>query len=449
MTQRWAILGLVVLLVPAAAAAQPAGTRETLSLDTAIGLAVANNRQIRAARLQVDRDEDDLAAARTRRLPAFETTMLGSQLLTPVQFSFPKAAFGDFPGIGPVPATDTSVTTPQRPTLLLTSQVTQPLSQLIRINLGIRGAEATRELDREHARDQELTVVNTVKRLYFAILQNETAIAASDEAIATYRELDRTLELRVAQRIALRGDALDVQARLAQEELTRLSRANALESQKEQLNQLLGRDVRTEFDTAAVADISILDVDLRAAQGRALDRRPDVRQARLKAQQAEIDRRMKKAEWIPDVGLAVSYNSNFNLDVMPKNLASAGVQVKWEPFDWGRKGRELASKSHAVEQAQLAVRETEDHAVVEVNDRFRKLGEAKALLKVADTSRTAAREKLRVKTNQFQIEAAVLSDVLHLRADLADATDRYQQALSNFWTSKADFERAIGEDLIQ
>src|SRR5262249_35816539 len=133
-TQRWAIRGLVVLLVPAAAAAQPAGTRETLSLDTAIGLAVANNRQIRAARLQVDRDEDDLAAARTRRLPAFETTMLGSQLLTPVQFSFPKAAFGDFPGIGPVPATDTSVTTPQRPTLLLTSQVTQPLSQLIRIN---------------------------------------------------------------------------------------------------------------------------------------------------------------------------------------------------------------------------------------------------------------------------------------------------------------------------
>ena len=67
----------------------------------------------------------------------------------------------------------------------------------------------------------------------------------TDEAIALYRELDRTLQVRVAQKVALRSDALDVQFRLAQEELSRTTRQNALASQKEQLNQLLGRDVRT------------------------------------------------------------------------------------------------------------------------------------------------------------------------------------------------------------
>src|SRR5262249_49196008 len=159
------------------------------------------------------------------------------------------------------------------------------------------------------------------------------------------------------QRVALRGDALDVQARLAQEELTRLTRAHTLDAQKEQLNQLLGRDVRTAFDAEAVADMSVLDVDLPAAQGRAPDLPPGIRQARLKAAQAEIDRRAKKAEFIPDVGLAVSYSSNFNMDVLPKNLASVGVQVKWEPFDWGRKGRELAAKGQVVGQARLAVRD--------------------------------------------------------------------------------------------
>ena len=448
MTARSALCALAALLVPVSVAAQPAAARDPLPLDAAIRLAVANNRSIQTAKLQVDRAEDDVAAARTRRLPSFETSMLASQLLTPVDFSFPRGAFGDFPGIGPVPAADTSVTTPRRPNLFLSSQISQPLTQLIRINLNIRGAETTRDLERERARDQELAVVNGVKRLYFAILQSETAIAASDEAIDVYRELTRTLEVRVAQRVALKGDALDVDARLAQEELTRLTRAHALESQKEQLNQLLGRDVRTPFDTVGVAGVSELDVDLRAAQGRALDARPDVRQARLKAAQAEIDRKAKKAEWIPEVGLAVSYNSNFNMDVLPKHLASAGVQVKWEPFDWGRKGRELAVKSHAVEQARLAVRDAEDRAVLDVNDRFRKLSEARAFLKVAETSQSAAREKLRVRTNQFQIQAAVLSDVLRQRADLADSNDRYQQALSNFWTAKADFDRATAEDEI-
>jgi outer membrane protein TolC len=67
--------------------------------------------------------------------------------------------------------------------------------------------------------------------------------------VALYRELDRTLQVRVAQKVALRSDALDVQFRLAQEELSRTTQQNALWSQKEQLNQLLGRDLRAEFES--------------------------------------------------------------------------------------------------------------------------------------------------------------------------------------------------------
>jgi outer membrane protein TolC len=448
-TSRWAYFCLMASLAPASVAGQtadPPGDR--LSLNAAIRMAVENNRLLETAKLKVQKAEDDLAAARTRRLPALETTMLASQLLTPVDFSFPRGAFGDFPGIGPIPATDTDITTQRRPNVFLSSQVTQPLSKLVRINLNIQGAAATRDIEREHARDQELSIVNAVKRQYFAILQTQSALAASEDAIALYRELNRTLEVRVAQKVALRSDALDVEVRLAQEELTRMTRANTLASQKEQLNQTLGRDVRTAFDIDGVPAISALDVDLRAAQARALDGRPDVREARLKVQQADLDRRLKKAERIPDVALAVSYLSNFNLDVLPKNMATVGVQVTWEPFDWGRKGREVAAKSRVLEQTRLGVRETEDRAVLEINSLFRKLAENRAFLNVTQLAQGAAREKLRVKTNQFQIQSALLSDVLHQRAELADTNDRYQQALLAFWTAKADFERAVGEEVI-
>jgi outer membrane protein TolC len=214
------------------------------------------------------------------------------------------------------------------------------------------------------------------------------------------------------------------------------------------LNQLLGRDVRTAFETDRVPSISLLEVDLDAARSRALDSRPDVTEARLKLKQAELDRRAKKAERIPDVSLAVAYSTNLNVDVLPRNLATLGVQVKWEPFDWGRKDQELAVKSHTLVQAQLGVREAEDHALVEINAAFRKLAEARSLLDVAEMARGAVREKLRVKTNQFQLQAALLADVLHLRTGLAETHDRYQQALLAFWTAKADFEQAVGEDVI-
>jgi outer membrane protein TolC len=450
MKRRVDIHAFVLMLLPAVAAAQTTNVTitERLTLDRAISLALENNRQIQSASLQVQKAGEDLENARSRRLPVFDIQGQASQLLTPVDFSFPQGAFGDFSGIGPIPATDTNVSVPKQLTYYFSSQVSQPVTQLFRLNLGIDSAVASQAIEQEHLRSQRLSVTNSVKRLYFAILQTESALDTTDQAVALYRELDRTLEVRVAQKVALRSDALDVQFRLAKEQLTRTTYENTLANQKEQLNQLLGRDVRTDFVVEPVSTLSISEIDLNAARTRALDNRPDVREARLKVEQADVDRRAKKAERIPDLSVAVSYSSYFNIDVMPTNLATAGVQLKWEPFDWGRKGRELASKTHAVEQARLAVRDVEDKVVVDVNTRFRTLAEKRALLNVAQMAQATSREKLRVKTNQYQVQAALLPDVLGLRAEQASSDDNYQQALLAFWTAKADFENAVGEEVI-
>ena len=443
-------LCLVLTLVPAVAAAQPAPVAITqrLTLDRAIQLAVENNRQIQTAALQLQKANEDVEVARTHRLPVFDIQGQAAQLLTPVDFAFPQGAFGEFPGVGPIPATDTDVSVPRQLTYYFSSQVSQPITQLFRIGLGIDSARATSSIEQEHLNAQRLSVTNSVKRLYFAILQSESALDSTEQALALYRELDRTLEVRVAQKVALRADSLDVRFRLAKEELTRTTYQNTLASQKEQLNQLLGRDVRTDFVVEPVTELSIAEVDVDAARTRALENRPDLREARLKVEQADLDRRLKKADRIPELSVAVSYSSYFNIDVMPTNLATAGLQLKWEPFDWGRKGHELAAKTHTVTQARLAVRDTEDRIIVEVNNRFRMLSEKRALLNVARMAQATSREKLRVKTNQYQVQAALLPDVLQLRTEQASSDDQYQQALLAFWTAKADFENAIGEEVI-
>lgn len=450
MKRRVDIYAFVLMLLPTLAAAQTTSVTitERLTLDRAIQLAIGNNRQIQSAALQLQKASEEVEIARSRRLPVFDIEGQASQLLTPVDFAFPQGAFGEFAGIGPIPATDTNVSVPKQLTYYFSSQVSQPVTQLFRLNLGIDSAVASHAIEQEHARAQRLSVINSVKRLYFAILQTESALDATDQALALYRELDRMLEVRVAQKVALRADALDVQFRLAQEQLTKTTYQNTLASQKEQLNQLLGRDVRTDFVVEPVSTLSISEIDVNAARTRALESRPDVREARLKVEQADLDRRAKKAERIPDLSIAVSYSSYFNIDVMPTNLATAGVQLKWEPFDWGRKGRELAAKTHTVEQARLAVRDAEDKVVVDVNTRFRTLAEKRALLNVAQMAQATSREKLRVKTNQYQVQAALLPDVLQLRAEQASSDDNYQRALLAFWTAKADFENAVGEEVI-
>jgi len=452
MTTRIATCAVIAGLVASVAAGQPAPARtgaERLSLETAIRQAVDNNRQLQNARLQVESAEAVLAATPTHRLPSLQLEVRGSQLLMPVDFSFPQAAFGTFPGIGPIPATDTSFSVPRQPTMYVFTEAAQPISQLFKIGLGISGAEKSRDIARERTRGEQLSVVNNVKRLYFAILQTQSGVSATNEAIALYRELDKTLQARVAQKVALRSDALDVQVRLAQEELSLTSQRNLLASKHEQLNQLMGRDVRTAFDVEDITGIALQERDPVASLADALANRPDLREARLKVEHAELDRRAKKAERIPEVSVAVSYTSNFNIDVLPANLAVLGVQLKWEPFDWGRTAHEVASKQKVVDQARLAVRDAEDRAAIDINTRYRALTEKRALLNVVRMAQEESREKLRVKTNLFKVQAALLPDVLQLRAEVSNVDDQYQQALVAFWTAKADYDLALGEEVLR
>ncbi|HMF95416.1 MAG TPA: TolC family protein, partial [Vicinamibacterales bacterium] len=230
-------------------------------------------------------------------------------------------------------------------------------------------------------------------------------------------------------------------------ELQRLGIEHTIASQKEQLNQMLGRDLRTPFDVVDLPEATVEQVSLETAQARALDARPDVRQARVKLQQAEIARKMAKTDYLPDAQLTVSYLSPMNIEGAPRQIASAALQLKWEPFDWGRKSRALATKDLTIKQAQNAVRETEDRALLDINSRFRRLERARAELRAARVGQDAAREQARIRVAQYSTQAALFSDVLQAESSLADMDNQYQQALSSFWTARADFERALGEEV--
>jgi outer membrane protein TolC len=442
MTRIWCVLA--TLACATAASAQTVG--RTLSLDEAIGAALAHNRALQSAALSEGIAGRDVASARTRRLPVFGVETQVSRLLKPVDITFPKGAFGDFASIGPVPGTDATVTTPARATMLVDASVSQPLTQLVRVNLNVQFAEASREFERERVRAARLSVVNDVKRAYFGVLQTNSALEAAESNGRLLEELNRIVGNRVMQQVALRADGLEVQTRLAQQEVTMLTLRHSLASAKEQLNLLLGRDVRTDFEVAGVPPPSAAARDLDAARAQAIASRPDVKEAQLRVKQAELARRLARAEYIPDISLAVQSYSPVNINGAPKNISTVGVQLKWEPFDWGRKENAVASRSLELRQAGNALTDAEANAVIEIDTQFRKLEEARARLRVAALSRDTAEENTRVRVARYEIQAALLSDVLQSQAAYADATNQYQQALLSLLTTSADFEQALGED---
>jgi outer membrane protein TolC len=225
-----------------------------------------------------------------------------------------------------------------------------------------------------------------------------------------------------------------------------VSLANRLASEKEQLNALLGRDIGTPLEIVAPLPAPAFSRDREDVRAQALASRPDVRQARVRIDQSVLAERIARADRLPDIALAVNYLSPLIIDGAPTNLASVGVQMTWEPFDWGRKSRVVATRALERRQAELALADAERHALADVHAAHRTLDEAQAALRVARLAQESAREQARVAAAQYQAEAVLLSQVLNTESAVAESNHRYREALSTYWTARAALGRSLGEE---
>jgi outer membrane protein TolC len=418
-----------------------------LTLDQAVAFALTDNRLVASAELDVARAEDQTAAARTRRFPSLSLGILGSQLLAPFTFTFEQGVFGTYPGIGPIPATDTPIETPQQFVLIGGAQVSQPLSQLYRIGLNVRALKVGEQMAQEQLRSRRQAVTANVRTVYYGLLEAQSAVAAAREALAATREIERVIGERLQTGAVLEADRLEARARRARADADELAAAVALSAQKEQLNQLMGRDITTDFRPMPVPRPSLEESDLEAARRRALDRRPELRSARLQVTQAELDWRVERAKWVPDLSLSLQYMRFENFDpIVPKNFFSFGLLFQWEVFDWGRRSRQASEKEKTLRQAGLTSAETETSTLVEVGRLHRQLAQALRSAEAAELERAAMRERLRIARDHFEAGAIPAADLLQAEARMADADRRYQESVATFWTARADYERAVGED---
>jgi len=416
---------------------------ESLTLDQTIALALRDNHAMKIAKLGVERADEDVSAAKTFRLPSLHAYTSVAGNLANNQLKVPNPANNLFPGLGPFFTLNDS----RKVTAIFATTVTEPLTQQYRIGLNIKLERRSRELAQAKLHQQQNETIDQVKKAYYSILQTRSALSSVEEALKSYRELDKVTGDYVMQHVSLKADLLVVQTRLAKVEYEQLELTNQLGTQKEQLNMLLGRSVDTSFEVAGVPEFTAFETDLAAARKIALESRPELQQARLVIEQATLERRIKKSEYIPDVSAGFVYLTPRNYaPVIPKNFANVGLVVSWEIFDWGRKKHQLSEKDIAIEQAKNSLQEKEDQILIDVGDKLRKLQQSGKALRVAKLEETSARENLRVSTGRFKFQEVLLSDVLQSQAFLAEATHEYQRALLAFWTAKAEFEKALGED---
>src|SRR6202790_2704453 len=206
------ILSIVLLMLMLGAAVMR-GQEEParpLTLEEAVSLARSHNRELKQVGLEIHKQQEAFSEAKTQLYPRFDTYFLASELLTPLDFTIRSGTFGTFPATGPIPAKDSVIHTPARPVAIASITATQPLTQLLRINLSIKEQKLGAELSRQSYSLREQDVVNEVRRAYYAILQSQSELESQRVLLAYLERLQQLTGRRLQQEAVLKADSLRI-----------------------------------------------------------------------------------------------------------------------------------------------------------------------------------------------------------------------------------------------
>ena len=229
-----------------------------------------------------------MSTIRSRRLPHFQFSALGGELLQPFDFTFAKGVFGTYPGIGPIPSTNAKVHTPAQLTAYLNGSMDVPLLQQYKIGLGIRATELGRDIAKEDVRAERQKIAAEVRSAYFELVATQAAVDAAREGVRTLEEAQRVTLRYIAEKTVLKGDALEVDARLTKAQYDLSVAENGLATQHEHLNQLLARDLETPFRVDFIPEEDTTTLSLEEARQQASQNRPEIRQAHLEGKTSRL-----------------------------------------------------------------------------------------------------------------------------------------------------------------
>jgi outer membrane protein len=422
------------------AAWQIAVADPVLTLDQALDLAVQFNRTLDNAEMDIDKAADSLAAERTKRLPKLDLGLSESYNLTPQGYTFERGGFGL------VPTEDVDIVSNEGFTTIVSASVKQPLSDLYRIGLSIDQFEVNEDIADQELRSRRQAVIRDVKKAYYDILKTQNELTSSEASISFYRDLDQLVDRYYQEQTVLKYETLEVKSRLARAEHDAFKQRNLLDTRKEKLNNLLGRDIAMRYSVASVGVDQLAVPTLSAAESAAIEQRPEVNTARLKVKHAQYGYRIKKSEYLPQIDLQYRYTRLYNTELIPDKESAIGLTARWEFFDWGRKSQDLSKKSLAIQQARNEIADAESQVTIEVNHRMRELEDVRNLVSVTSITQEAQQEKLRVLMNQFRQQTVLLDDVLKAERELTSANTEHNNAQLSVWTAQSELQKAMGEE---
>jgi outer membrane protein TolC len=433
------IAGLAALLAPV----QNAADVRRLTLTEAVHIAISQNRALKIARLKVVENEQKKAGEHSAYFPQI-TNQSNALHITELQnILIPAGALG---AAGGKLIPGQSVNLQQGQTTFFTSgtQISQPLTQLIRIHAANRIAAAEVAATRDDLKNAENQVALQVHSLYFGVLIAQLQKQAAEQQTAFAGENLRESEDDVRNGSALNVTTIQGRAGLLESQQSALTAELQLSDLTAEMNDLLGLPLDTRLELDPGVPSSFEQRPREEYIQTAWSENPEILAAEEAIRKAEAGVAAAKSAYIPDVTAYARHSYQDGVPFLVRNFGTFGVNLAWEVFDFGKRRAAVREREAQLEQAQENLRRLKDSIAVGIERSYNKVERTKHMVQVANQVVKLRQESERLAQNQLTQGVVLVSERRQATAAAYKAQADYLQASLGYLLAWAELEREIG-----
>jgi len=284
-----------------------------------------------------------------------------------------------------------------------------------------------------------------VKRAFFFALAAEDLVRISDTRIQrAVEQLNISIE-KLNAGTATRSDTLRSHVEVGNAELQRLQAVTQLASAEADMARLVGLDgsVSAELDD----ELAIVDVDTTSLRAEALGRSPQIQQADAAERSAAAQYSATTAQYLPraTASYSRSWSANQWLDLNPS--WSARLSFSLTVFDGFSRKLNRTRSAMTLESIRAEAEDARRQVNTQLTQYLASLVAAQTRVDIAEASRAASEEDLRVQRERYRLGAATIVDVLASQVNLDQAEVDIVQARFDYLVAKAQIAALVGREL--
>lgn len=429
---------ILVLSEAIAFAGEQGDSPRHINLQEAVQLALKHNHNVRIAGYKVEEKQHAKEVAKSTYFPTIRNDSSFLNVTDTQLIELFAGSLGTVAG-SPVPPINSIINQGGRNLTTSGTQLTQPLTTLLKIRPQNDIARAEFRASQQKAQQTENDVALKVHQLYYKVLIAQVHRAATEASIKALEDLQRERIQQVKFGSIMEENLIESQAQLLQAKQELLTTDLQLSDLKLQLNDAIGLPLLTALDLDPNTTEAQPACAREACVSEALASHPEVIEARNEVEKATAAVRLAKTElYVPDLEALARYSYQNNVPFLARNFGTFGVHFGYDLFDAGRKRALLREREAQLSQAKENLAQVTDAVELEVQTAYNKLERTQQMRKVSEQVLA-----LRTESSRVLHQKLVRGEALNSQASMGIAQELEARTL--LLQSQLDYTQANDE----